>query len=315
MGEFTNTRGKIHSILDTAYSLFRSGDFSKASEILSEALSIEFDQEEVVTALKCATFWKERESKLTSLGDDKKRGEFLLNQWNIFVYFLENVSPLSEACLYAIRQFVFGRGLQYFEKALKERGSHDSDVLFRIGKCYKGKGDYEHALQYFETTSHQKTDDPEVLAELADCYAFINEVKASKVFFREAFFIDPQKIDIVSLESMLIQRLIYKLKEDGYELPELLEWIPIYGVIYRIFNVKRELKPLEYGKLKQSIVAYESKLQNNNDDEPYIVPRLLNHYFWLIDHLMSLKSERDKIDKVLEKIRLLDESIYEQYIK
>jgi tetratricopeptide (TPR) repeat protein len=314
MGESTDTKKKIDSILDTAYSLFRSGEFTKASEILSEALSIDFDQKEVVTALKCASFWSERQTKLTTMSDREKKGDYLLEQWKIFTFFLEKVDDVSEQCMYAIRQFVFGRGLLVFEDVLEKKGRHDSDVLFKIGKCYKGKGDYEHALEYFEVTSHQKLDNSMILSELADCYAFINEVKASKIFFREAFFLDPQGIDITSLESMLIRRIIQRLKSMGFVLPELLEWVPVYGVLFGVFNVKRELKPLEYGKLKQAIVELESKLQSGNGGAGFVVPRLLNRYFWMIDHLLSIKSDRDNVEKVLQKIKSVDESIYNQYV-
>ncbi len=313
MGEITNTKGKIDTIVDSAYTLFRTGEFQKSIEVLSEALSIDFDREEIVSALKCASFWNERQSKLATINDKKKKGDFLLEQWKIFIFFLEKLS-VTESCLYAIRQFVFGNCLEYFQGYIDKGGAHDSDLIFKMGKCYKGLGDYEHALEYFEATNHQKPDDPEILAELADCYAFINEVRASKVFFREAFFLDPQKVDLFCLESMLIQRLVLKLKDLGYNFPELPEWIPVYGVVFRIFNVARELKPLEYGKLKQSIITYENELQNGTSENSFLVPRLINRYFWMIDYLINNKNDREHIDKILLKLKNLNESIYNQYL-
>ena len=86
-----------------------------------------------------------------------------------------------------------------------------------------------------------------------------------------------------------------------------------YAVLYGVFNVKRELRPIEYGKLRQSIYSLQSDIRQNSDNE-VLVPRLINKYFWLIDHYISVKEDRSTIDEVLMNIKLLSPSIYQQYI-
>jgi len=44
-----------------------------------------------------------------------------------------------------------------------------------------------------------------------------------------------------------------------------------------------------------------------------VVPRLINHYFWLIDHYLASGEERQKIEEVLERIKALDPAIYKEY--
>ena len=118
------------------------------------------------------------------------------------------------------------------------------------------------------------------------------------------------------LESLLIVRLIVRLKKMGYASPELEEWIPVYGVVFGVLNVKRELKPLEYGRLKQSIFTMEAEMKELCEDAGlFHKPRLLNRYFWLIDHLVTTKENHEKIDEVLEKIKKIDQNVYEQYIQ
>jgi tetratricopeptide (TPR) repeat protein len=197
---------------------------------------------------------------------------------------------------------------------LLEAGGADPDLFFRIGRCFKGKGDYEHAVEYLEAANSGRRDDPEIVAELADCYALVNEVRASKAFFREAFFIDPQRIDVKVLDSLLIRRLVERLKTMGYASPQLEEWIPVYGVVFGVFNVKRELKSLEYGRLRQSIFALENQLEEETERRPMLAPRLINRYFWLIDHYMHSGEEREKIEEVLMKIKKIDASVYEQIV-
>ena len=290
------------------------GSFNEAGETLEQALGVDYECAEVLTALKSAQFWIERSARLEELDDDFERGEYLMKHWGEFTSFIKREEGKYEEGLFAVKQWAFGHALSCYLRVLESTAGREPELLYRIGRCYKGKGDYKRALEYLEACNHQRTDDPQILAELADCYAFINEMKASKAFFREAFFLDPQRITIESLESKMIRRLVGQIKSMGLDEHDLREWIPVYGVVFGVFNVKRELRSLEYGKLKQSIYALESKIEEEGRREHSLEPRLLNRYFWLIDHYLSAGDDRDKIDDVLVKIRVLNPTVYEHYI-
>ena len=147
-------------------------------------------------------------------------------------------------------------------------------------------------------------------------------------------------MELAYLESPLIQRLVAKLRERFSE-PEIRDWIPVYGTIYGLFNVKRELRPLELGKLKQAIFQLEKDVEQaagkpgagrqagvqpgaaghraapsgSSGSAPGAapVPRLINHYFWLIDHYLASGEERQKIDEVLERIKAIDPVVFKEY--
>jgi hypothetical protein len=137
----------------------------------------------------------------------------------------------------------------------------------------------------------------------------------SKAFFREAFFLNPQNVDLDGMESEMIRRLAAKVKEMGFKSPELVEWVPVYGVLFGVFTVKRELRSIEYGKLRQAIYSLEVELREEPKKKEILMPRLLNRYFWLIDHFICSKESREKIDEVLLKIKELNPAIYEHYTK
>ena len=99
----------------------------------------------------------------------------------------------------------------------------------------------------------------------------------------------------------------------GLQIDEIKEWLPVYGNVWGVLNIKRELKPLELGKLKQSIYSYEKSIENG-DKDPSLVPRVINRYFWLIDHYINTSEEQNKIDEILQKIKELNSSIFEEYI-
>lgn len=304
----------IDEILKNSYILLRQGNFSEAKELLGKALPLDFDKDEVINALKSVGYWEERKQKLDTIQEDKQKGEYLFKQWENYLSFLKRCTSVCDDIHYPVKQWVFSQALTCFQSIVVKKGKHDPELLCCLGRAYKGLGDYEHAVEYLEAANHQKLDDPELLAELADAYAFVNEIKASKVFFREAFFIDPQQVRLEYLESMLISRLIDEVKKRFGTPEEIKEWIPVYGNIYGVFNIKRELKPLEFGKLKQSIFQEENTAWGT-PEETGNAPRLINKYLWLIDHLLHTKSERKKIDEILLKIKKIDNEIYEKLIQ
>ncbi len=303
----------IERLLEQSYEQIRAHDLDAAILLLERGLSIDFDNDEVVGSLKIANFWKDRQETLRAISDDFGRGEYLLSQWKLFLVFLRRVEEASERCMYAVRRHVFGQALASFQKISDDVGGNDVELLLRVSRCHKGIGEYDRALECLEKASKNRREDAAVLAELADCYALVNDVQISKAFFREAFFLDPQRIDLSSLESEMIRRLVAKVQDLGHESPFLEEWLPVYGVLFGIFTVKRELRSIEYGKLKQSIYALEHEIQDKKENEALLVPRLINRYFWLVDHYVSSGEDRSKIDEVLLKLRQVSPAVHQQY--
>ena len=155
----------------------------------------------------------------------------------------------------------------------------------------------------------------EVIAELADCLALCGEDKYAKLFFREAFFIGPENIDLDFLDSELIKCLISKTKEKGFTGKVLHYWIPVFGVLSGVLNIKRELTSVEVARLKKDIYAMEMEYKDPACNSEVIVPKLLNNYFWLMDHYELSRENPAKINEMLIKIKVLDSSVYDAYIK
>ena len=307
--QLTFKENEIMQILNKVYLHFKDGEFAAAIGLLDRAIAIDFEYSDVTNALKCANFWLEIDARAETVDGDYERGEFYLSQWRVFSGFVSRMENVSERCLFSLKYHVFGRALELYQSLAGEPESSDPEVLLRIGRCHKIRGNYESAIDMLEEASRLKREDAGMLAELADCYSLVNESRAAKIFFREAFFLNSQAVDLAYLESPLIQRLAARLRERFSE-TELRDWIPVYATIYGLFNVKRELRPLELGKLKQAIYQLEKEAELARGPA---VPRLLNHYFWLIDHYLSSGEERQKIDEVLEKIRSLDPVVYKEY--
>lgn len=303
---------QLAQALKLTYAAFRQGNFAQAELEAEKALALDYQDKEVLSALKCALFWKERVQKSKNWPSEEA-GDFLLSEYQGFLHrFLARLDTPLEEGLYAIKQFVFSQAVTCYQAA-QEGSASIAPLTIKTAKAYKGCGDYDRAIFLLEDYLLAQKDDAQALAELADCYEMVNETKKAKLFFREAFFLNAQKVDLDFLQSKMIGNLKDALNDKNDSLPATKEWIPVYAVIQGIFHVKRELKPLEVGQLKQSIFSLKYELRENPKQRNLLLPRLLNRYFWLIDHLISIKEQRSKIEEVFLDIKLLDEKIFELY--
>ena len=297
-----------------ALELLKSGSPEKAKSLLEDVLSNDLENKEVLFALKCSNFWTARMPKIMELDNAFERGEQFIEQWKNFSVCSNNEAILHEKTMYAVRRGVFSQALECYLKLLKNQGSvQKADIFSRLGLCHKKLGDYDTAIRFLYDANTAFPGSAPILAEMADCNALCGEERNAKVLFREAFFVNARQIDIALLESELFAQLLELVKNSGKPVHTYKEWIGVYGVLYGILTVKRELRALEVGKLKQAIYALENELKETANEQEELVPRLINHYFWLIDHYIAVNENRSKINEVLLKIKILDTIVYEKY--
>jgi tetratricopeptide (TPR) repeat protein len=191
---------------------------------LEQALDLDFENEEIKHALKCVHWWLEHTRRIDDIENPFEKGSLfisLLKQYHVFLGQFDNV---YEQCQYSVRFFVFSRALFFFEGLLSSRSNqNDSGLLLLTGRCYKGIGNYDEALNILEQAARIKREDAQTLAEVADINALLAQTKTAKALFREAFFLDPSKIDLRSMESALILKLRDKVLALGYREDELCE--------------------------------------------------------------------------------------------
>jgi tetratricopeptide (TPR) repeat protein len=308
------TSDQAAELVKIAYAKLKETDAAGACACLEQALDIDFDNEEVKHALKCIQWWLEHTRRIEGIKDTFEKGSFVLSLFKQYHVFLGQLDKVFDQCQYAVRYFVYQTALFFFEGLLgSPANQHDPGLLLLVGRCYKGLGNYDEALNYIEQAVRFKREDAETLAEVADINALLAETKAAKALFREAFFLDPSKIDIRSLESALILHLRDQVAALGYKEEELCEWIPVYGYLWGVLSIKRELKQMEVGRLKQSIFSLEAEYQANPARRGVLKPRLLNRYFWLIDHYENSHEDSSLIDETLLKIKVTDPDIYQMY--
>jgi tetratricopeptide (TPR) repeat protein len=312
-----DTEQSVAGLIQRAYEKLKASDAEGAAALLEKALQVDFDNDETKHALKSVNWWLEHTTRIEKIKNPYEKGGFILAQLKQYYTFLDSFAGYYDQCQYAIRRYVFSNALSCFEDLLGDGvNQHDPGLLLLVGRCYKGTGNYDEALKYLEQATRFRREDGEALAELADVHALLGNSPEAKALFREAFFLNPEKIDLRSMESEMVVRLRDRLtREKNYREEELREWIPVYGRLWGVFTVKRELKPIEFGRLKQSIFTLETECRGNPERSVLLKPRLINRYFWLIDYYENKREDPDLIKEIELKIKVTDAEIYERYIK
>jgi len=308
------SQGHVSALLSQGYECLKNTDLESASKFFDEALYEDFEQSEVLYALKCCSFWRELVKEADLMEEAFARGDFLVLKWRTFKSFLTRISGDSEMAAYAFKRMVFGMALNaYLSAPLESRLKPDPEAEFRLGRCRKALGDYETALRHLGKAVTARKDSAKYLAELADCEALSGDQRLSKTHFREAFFLAPETVELDYIESDMIRILADKVKGKGYDQALLKEWIPIYGELTGLFDARQELNASESARLNSSMFQLENELRENPSGVEALKPRLLNRYLWLADHYRTIGADPVRIDRILLKIRLLDEDIFQQY--
>ena len=307
---------KTEAGLKEALVLMTLGNPFEAQKIIGSLFENDLESTELMYTNKCCVFWSDSIQRLKRIEDSYERSENVLLEWKNFQSYISREDEPYEPALIAVQQGFFSNALEEFKKLMEEKDALQKAEIYRkIGICYKKLGDFENARIFLTEANNIYPNMSSVIAELADCYSLCGEDKIGKVLFREAFFTDPENIDLDFLDSELIKCLIEKTKSKGYTGKVLQYWIPVYGVLSGVFNIKRELTSQEVARLKKDIYAMENEIKDPSCNSEILIPRMLNCYFWLMDHYDLARETQAKINEVLLRINIVDSSVYEAYIK
>lgn len=302
--------------LRQALKFLEEGNPVQAHQTIGRLFERDLECSELSYANRCCVFWIDTVKRLDENADSFEKGVKLLQEWKSFQSFLSREKTVYEPALFSVQKGFFTMTLAHFTALFDERDAQrKAEILKNAGICYKKLGDFENARACLSDAARIYPGVASVIAELADCYSLCGEERNGKVLFREAFFINPEEIDIGNLDSELIKCLIKKTGDKGYTGKILQLWIPVYGVLTGILNIKRVLSSQEVCRLKQNIYAMENEYKDPSCNSDVLIPKLLNNYFWLIDHYVLTHENVHKINEILLKIKILDSNIYEVYVK
>jgi tetratricopeptide (TPR) repeat protein len=298
-----------------AHKLLEEGKFSNAISLYESIIKENPNFPGVMDGIKASKFWISKKNKLKKVIPSYDKGKLLLKEWRSFEKYMSRNHLKHGRTTAAIQKFVFCDIIESFAKAYNEGIVPDTVILIEIGDLLKRLGNYDRAIDVYEYAWGFNNEDSSLLAKLGDCYFSIDETSKAKVLFREAFFLDPGQIELDQIDAPFIH-MLYRETLASIEDPEVaVYWVPITAEIKSAFNVKREPKKGEIDELRSKIEKLEDEYNTNKKRRVYIEPKLINHYFWLIDTLKIVSGSKKEIEKSLQRINEINPKVFAQYLE
>ena len=292
------------------YGLIKSGKITEALKFFENTLKDRVD-EESECGIKIIKYVLSKVKRIREVNDNHKIADMLVMEWrNVLSWINTNDCGKFPDLTESIKYYIFLLALKYYQAAIdsilgnSSSGFVDIDLMVKVSKCYREIGEVDKCIEVLEEVRGYRVYDSSVLSNLADAYFEVGEIDRSKLFFREAFFWDPQEIDVFDLKSMLIKGLIKIVVSHGYKGEEINEWIPIYGVIENLFDVRRELLKEEVDMILDRVRVMEAEYERDRKWRNILEPRLVNNYIWLIDYYALQVGDYElarSVGKILQK--------------
>ena len=307
---------KVNEVFD----LIEDGKFSNAVNELDILLNINPNYPGVIEAYRTARFWQNRNDELKKFKEGKETADFLMIQWQEFeTYSIEKNLLSSMAYKSAMRNIFFKASHNYRSAFQKQEDTiNNFDLLQNLGDCFIRLEEYKHAvetLEYAKTSNHSNAT---LLSMLAEGYFHLGELTKSLVLFKEAFLINPSKIDITMIKAKPIHDIIKIINSEEKKFTDIREWIPIYGFIHNIFNVRKKISKPQLNTIKNEIYNFEVSYQKLNKEKietSNILPRMINRYLWSLDYYEFQEFDQGIIHQIRDRLLKIEPDIFYDYFK
>ena len=314
-GQLTFDDNPLKAKFNEGLSLIQKGKLEESLKIMEELFAINPNFTGVIEVIKVIKFWQNRWARVFNYQEGNDRAKYLLGEWDSFQIFIKNSHIDFQESIIQIKNLIFKKIIKNLITTYQQSDIPNIEILIQIGEIFISIDEYQKALESFEYAKLFRKRDSTLLSLLAEAYFKLNNIKMAKLLFREAFLFNPEKIDLNKISADFIIKIQDYLKENfNFTSEQLIQWIPVYGILLNHFNVKRELNEEDVVKITNEIQdlenQYQTKYNNTND---IILPKLINRLFWLLDYYY-LQNQNDEYTKIyLEKLKNLNPDIYVMY--
>ncbi len=290
------------------YSLLKNGEIDKAESIVLEQMNSDLDDRENEDFLKAIKFWKNREELFLF---SENSGPLLLDEWNKFLSFLKENEIDNKKLINSFKIYIYSKAIDFLIDSYKISPIKEKEILFKLGISFYEMGLVEKSLETFEYLSSLPGErDVRTFLWLGNLYYELGESELSQLMYNDTFFYFSQLVSIEEIKDQRIKKMKENIKNDGFvREEEILEWLPVYCYLYDILTVRRKLEYPDFVELREKILNYEKSIETGKNLNYIIIPRLVNHYIWLIDYYLFQANAIEPVKSVLSRMLELFELI------
>jgi tetratricopeptide (TPR) repeat protein len=311
-GQLTFSDNPLYKKYQDALKLIQKREFKKSFELCEEIVEENVQIPEVFPIMKCLKFWINRDSQDEIQGTSLEKAEYFKKEWILFEKFIVKKDMGSLHFLNNFRTAVYFVIINNYIEHYQNEKIKEPEVLILLAEAFMFNEEFNKAKDTLMYAKKFKPKSPKIMAYLGETFYQLEDLQKSLAYFREAFYLNPEEINLNMLKAPYIIKLVHKAQNKGFIGKEVNLWLPIYAEIYNVFYVKRKLDDKEVEDMQKKIYQLEVDYEINPSSRGRTEPLLLNKYIYLIsDFQMKYVQDKNiKINNVLRKIKNINESVF-----
>ncbi len=319
-GQLTFSDDPLQQESAEIYQLISEGNFQEAIKKADQLMNLNPDFPGVVEAYRTAKFWSNREQEIKQTGEGKKTADFLMEEWVAFEDYASYKEMKSSSAYKSAMRYIFFKAAEQYKLAFQhnEETNDKFDLLINLGECFLRLKEHKYAIETLEYAMTSYKSNAKLLFILGESYYHIDDIPKCLLYMREAFQIDPSKIDLSLIEAKPILEIIDAIKASGKNVRDVREWIPIFGFLTDIFYVRRNLNKHQVESLKREVFNLENSLGRMNSDDieaTNILPRIINKYLWLLDYYEHQNMNIENTDQIKNRLLSFDKELFQEFFR
>lgn len=172
----------------------------------------------------------------------------------------------------------------------------------------------KQAVASLEASIREKPGDAAAYGYLGDAYFLLGDVRRARLFYREAFAIEPAHVDLKRLQDDEIKEFLNApLEDEGFE-GDPLAWFPVAAQLDGIFE--RRIST-DLGDLDHWVTRYLELLESHRKHEDRaLIPRLFYHAMILSDNAPMMKhAEKTDVLEIRRNMRKWQPVLFARYME
>jgi tetratricopeptide (TPR) repeat protein len=288
-------------------------EFRKALEIF-QSLKEKGYSADMTAIVGIVAFWAEAFDEISLIQEDEEKANRLLFFWDDFQRFYRSNGYQTPELLEQLRKVVFGHVRDIHIRRFQKLDIPDTSLLISLAKAYIELKDLDKAEETLTYALKLSPGDVPVIAHLSDLYFLKNDLKRSKAYLRQAFFLNAEEVPLEEMRSPLVKEIRLLTEQEGYRTHVKL-WMPVCATYMNILDVKHALTQEEVGLIEEECRNLEETYDQDKSQRDRLRPILVFKYLYLIDHLLVTGSLSDPRILMYEtRLKSLDDEIRKKYL-
>ncbi|MFN3604834.1 MAG: hypothetical protein ACK4UJ_09000 [Leptonema sp. (in: bacteria)] len=309
------------TFLNSVFQLIEKGELSEASFILGEFLEKDPYNEDIISGYYSIKYWQNREFLL----NQNHMNDSLLKEWSQFEDKLKEKNYKMNPITITIKAYIIRKIANQLKNKFEKEGldNTDVDLLNQLAINLISIGEIDQAKEMLTYSKSIQSDNVQTLFLFGDLLCLESELQQDEVLIskglsliRDGYLLDNKEFPIHNMYSKILKDIYKELKFLYEEENRIQFWFSNFIMLKALQFDLRKLTADEILKIEEEIERLEKELENvPKKFYEKTIARLIFFYLVVVHSLIYHYSNEERLQILLENIKILSPKIFNDLIK